>query len=72
MDILLYILVAAGGLCIGIFIGRVTVKVNGRFIVDESDENITRWTIDVDFDPKELPDKKEVRLKVCKMEEGDV
>lgn len=71
MDIL-YFLVIAGTLCIGFFIGRLTKKVDGRFIVDNSDGDKTRWTIDVDFDPETLPKKKEVRLKVYEMTEGDV
>lgn len=72
MDILLYILVALGALCVGVFIGRTTIKVDGMFIVDDSDDETTRWILDVKVDPKTIPNKKEVRLKVRKMTEGDV
>lgn len=72
MDILLYILVALGSLCVGVFIGRTTIKVDGMFIVDDSDDETTRWILDVKIDPKTIPNKKEVRLKVRKMTEEDV
>ena len=72
MDILLYILVVLGALCVGVFIGRTTLKVDGMFIVDDSNDETTRWILDVNFDPKDIPNKKEVRLKVRKMTEGDV
>lgn len=72
MDILLYILVAIIALCVGVFIGRKTAKVDGMFIVDDSDDETTRWILDVKIDPKTIPNKKEVRLKVRKMTEGDV
>lgn len=72
MDILLCILVAISTLCVGVFIGRKTVKVDGMFIVDDSDDKTTRWVLDVKVDPKTIPNKKEVRLKVRKMTEGDV
>lgn len=72
MGILLCILVAIGALCVGVFIGRKTVKVDGMFIVDDSDDKTTRWILDVAVDPKNIPNKKDVRLKVRKMTEGDV
>lgn len=72
MGILLYILVSIGALCVGVFIGRKTVKVDGMFIVDDSDEKTTRWILDVTVDPKNIQNKKDVRLKVRKMTEGDV
>ena len=72
MGILLYILVAIAALCVGVFIGRKTVKVDGMFIVDDSDDKTTRWILDVTVDPKNIPNKKDVRLKVRKMTEGDV
>lgn len=72
MNILIYLLTAIGFLCIGIFFGRISVKFDGLFIVDDSYEETTRWILDVKIDPKRIPDKKEIRLKVRKMMEGDV
>lgn len=72
MSILLYILVGVGALCVGVFIGRITTNVDGMFIVDDTDNETTRWILDVKIDPKTIPNKKEVRLKVQKMNEGDV
>lgn len=73
MDILLYILIGIlVAFCVGVLIGRSTVKIDGAFIVDDSDENTTRWILDVKIDPKTIPNKKQVRLKVLKMDQGDV
>lgn len=48
-------------------------KPDGLFILDDSDPNTTRWILDVKMDPDEIKNKKEIRLKVCKMDEqGDV
>lgn len=72
MFILLYILVAIVALCVGVFIGRMTAETDGMFIIDDTDVEKTRWILDVKTDPKDIPNKKEVRLKVRKMTEGDV
>lgn len=46
---------------------------DGFFIVNDSDPEITRWIIDVKMDPYEIKNKKEIHLKVRKMDEqGDV
>ena len=66
MDILLYMLVPLCALCIGFFIGRKTVKVDGMFIVDDTNDETTRWILDVKVDPETIPNKKEVRFKVQK------
>lgn len=48
-------------------------EVDGLFILDDSDPKTTRWILDVKMDPDEIKNKKEIRLKVCKMDEqGDV
>lgn len=72
MNILLHVLIGIVTLFVGFFIGRKTVKIDGLFIVNDSDYEKTRWIIDVRVDPKTIPNKKEVRLKVVKMDEGDV
>lgn len=72
MDVLIYVLIAVGAFCIGVYIGRKRTKNDGLFIVDDSDDKTTRWTLDVKIDPKEIPNKKEIRLKIIKMDEGDV
>lgn len=47
-------------------------KRDGLFILDDSDPNVTRWILDMKMDPEEIKNKKEIHLKVCKMEEEDV
>lgn len=47
-------------------------QIQGLFILDDSDPNTTRWILDVKMDPEEIKNMKEIRLKVCKMDEGDV
>lgn len=47
-------------------------QIQGLFIIDDSDHNTTRWILDVKMDPEEIKNMKEIRLKVCKMDEGDV
>lgn len=72
MGILLHILVALVTFCVGVFVGRTTIKVDGMFVIDDSDDETTRWILDIKVDPKTIPNKKEVRLKVRKMTEGGV
>lgn len=61
-----------GGAIIGFLIGRKRSKFDGIFIVDDADYETTRWTLDMKIDPKTIPNRKEIRLKVGKMFEGDV
>lgn len=71
--LILLILILIVAFCVGVLIGRSNRKFDGMFIVNDSDEEITRWILDVNIDPMDIPKKKEVRLKVRKMtEEGDV
>lgn len=76
MDVLLFILSGVGGLLFGVFIGisisNIGRKFDGLFIVDDSDEETTKWILDVSIDPKSIPDQKEIHLKVRKMTERDV
>lgn len=72
MNILLTIIVAVVCLLIGYFIGKILTKFDGLFIVKDDDLEKTQWILDVTIDPSKIPNKKEVRLKVKKMTEGDV
>lgn len=72
MMLFLSVLVAIGLFVSGFILGRLTIKKDGLFIVDDSDDETIRWIIDVQYDPKIIPDKKEIRLKVVKMNEEDV
>lgn len=56
-------------LLIGIFIGRKSMLFDGLFITNDQND---KWTLDVKIDPNTIPSKKEIRLKVVKMSEGDV
>lgn len=60
-----------GGILIGMYIGIRIRHIDGLFIVDENDDKI-RWVLDMKIDPEDIPSKKEVRLKVCKMDKGVV
>lgn len=72
MDVLLLVLIAIGALLVGVVIGRKTVKSDGMFIVDDSDDETTKWILDVAIDPASIPSRKEIHLRVRKMTEGDV
>lgn len=76
MDVLLLILAGVSGLLFGMFVGlsisNISRKFDGLFIVDDSDEETTKWILDVSIDPKSIPDRKEIHLKVRKMNERDV
>lgn len=56
----------------GIFIGRETAirfkKYDGLFIVDDSNDQKTQWILDLKVDPDTIPNQKEIRLKVEKMD----
>lgn len=69
---MIVIIVAIAAFLLGIFIGSRLSHVDGMFIVNDTDEETTRWILDVKIDPKTIPNKKEIRLKVKKMTEGDV
>lgn len=73
MDKLIIVLVCY---MIGMVVGYVVRtllpnKNNGLFILDDSDPETTRWILDMRMDPDEIKNKKEIRLKVCKMDEQE-
>ena len=73
----MYILLGIIGLvaiAIGSFIvGRSSVKTDGMFIVDDTNDETTKWILDVSVDPATIPNRKIIRLKVKKIsDEGDV
>lgn len=70
-NLIIFILAFIIGGIVGYFIGKVK-KSDGMFIVDDNDYEKTRWILDVKIDPKTIPNKKEIRLKVHKINEGDV
>lgn len=72
MIILLCVLIGIGMFCIGLFVGRKTTKIDGMFLINDSDDENTRWILDVKIDPETIPNKKEIRLKVRKIDEGVV
>lgn len=53
----------------GFIIGKFATH-DGLFLVDDSEFGTTRWTLDVNFDPETITNKKWIRLKVKKMEES--
>lgn len=71
MNIVLCILIGVVGVFTGFFIGR-KGTMDGMFIVDDTNDETTRWILDVKIDPNTIPNKKEIRLKVQKLTEGDV
>lgn len=70
MDLLLYILILFIGLLIGIFIGRKSMRCDGLFLVDDTDDNTVQWILDVKIDPMTIPNHKEIHLKVKKMDQN--
>lgn len=70
MNLLLCILIGIAIFLIGIFIGRKSMRCDGLFIVNDSDFNKTQWIIDVKIDPETIPSRKEIHLKVKKMDQN--
>ena len=65
MDILSYALIAFVSLCVGILIGRMSkYKQHGIFIVDDSENAETRWTLRLFVNPDDLPNGKNAIFKV--------
>lgn len=56
------------GLIMGILFGKISKKFDGMLVVDDSYDESTKWTLDVNVDPKSIPSKKEIRLKVRKID----
>ncbi len=75
MDVIIYlafILMLIGSYCIGYMVGRGAKHFDGLFIVDDGNFEKTSWTLDVKMDPRDVPNKKELRFKVIKDRIGDV
>nr|DAF70201.1 MAG TPA: hypothetical protein [Caudoviricetes sp.] len=71
MDILSYVLIAFVSLCVGILIGRMTkYKQHGVFIVDDSENAETRWTLRLFVNPDDLPNGKNANFKVIHETKG--
>ena len=71
MDILSYALIAFGSLCVGILIGRMSkYKQHGIFVVDDSENAETRWTLRLFVDPDDLPNGKNANFKVIHETKG--
>ena len=65
MNILSYVLIAFVSLWVGVFIGRMLkYKQHGIFIVDDSENAETRWTLRLFVDPDDLPNGKNAIFKV--------
>lgn len=62
------------GCLLGIIIGILIKKkrYDGLFIIDDSDDEITKWVIDIKYNPEILYNKKEIRLKVKKMSNSNI
>lgn len=69
MNIAMFVLIGGFLFGVGFVIGRIGRKTDGMFIVDDNDTETTRWILDVKTDPKTIPNRKEIRLKVRKMSE---
>lgn len=71
MDILSYALIAFVSLCFGILIGRMSkYKQHGIFIVDDSENAETRWTLRLLVDPDDIPNGKNAHFKVIHENKG--
>ena len=71
MDILSYALIAFVSLCVGILIGRMSkYKQHGVFVVDDSENAETRWTLRLFVDPDDLPNGKNANFKVIHETKG--
>ena len=71
MDILSYVLIAFVSLCVGILVGRMSkYKRHGIFIVDDSENAETRWTLRLFVDPDDLPNGKNANFKVIHETKG--
>ena len=71
MDILSYVLIAFVSLCVGIFIGRMSkCKPHGIFVMDDSENAETRWTLRLFVDPDDQKKRKNAHFKVIHETKG--
>lgn len=59
------------GLGVCILLSRVFIRVDGTFVIDDTDPNTTRWTLQMGTDPKNISDKKMVHMKVINKTKDD-
>lgn len=52
------------GLGICILLLRVFIRVDGTFVIDDSDPNTTRWTLQMNTDPDYISKKKIIHMRV--------
>lgn len=50
------------GIALCLIVGR--VRSNGVLIVDDNDEQKTKWILQVNTDPEKIPKKRSIRLQV--------
>lgn len=72
MEILMSVCFVLTGFFFGIVIGRGAKNIDGLFIVDDYGDinEPIHWVLDMKIDPEEIPNKKQVILKVCKADKG--
>ena len=71
MGILSYVLIAFVSLCVGILIGRISkCKQHGVFVMNDSENAETRWTLRLFVDPDDLPNGKNAIFKVVHETKG--
>ena len=68
MNIAIFVLCFVIGLLIGYIFGNGSNRSDGLLIIDDCGEETTKWTLDVKTDPNKIPNKKEIRLRVFKMD----
>lgn len=67
MNVYFYITLLLIGMCIGFLVGLWILKgskMDGRLIIDESNSDKTRWTLDIDREPEEIKKKKVIQFTV--------
>ena len=72
ISILFFILGLIFGLGVFILLFMVFIRVDGTFIIDDSDPTTTRWTLNMNTDPKNISDKKMVHMRVIKKMEDNL
>jgi len=56
------------GLGIYILLCKVFTRVDGTFIIDDSDPETTRWTLQMKTDPDNIAKKKLVKMDIKRLE----
>lgn len=71
LNLLIFVLSILFSFIIGAYFGRKKYQ-DGLFIIDDSDNEDIRWILDMSIDPKTIPTKKTILLKVKQAKAGDV